>query len=140
MASVTLNITTFRTQYPEFISTVKYTDTSITMAFNKATIFFKNETNCELDESQLEVVLYLMTAHLLKVQSNTLKGGQGLVGSATIDKVSVSIISPKNLSEFEYFLNQTIYGQELLALMALLTIGGFYVGGSPETMAFIRAN
>lgn len=139
MASVTLNITTFRSQYPEFTSEIKFTDSAVTMAFNKATIFFKNETNCELDEVQLEVILYLMTAHLLKVQSNTLKGGSGLVGSATIDKVSISIISPKNLSEFEYFLNQTIYGQELLALMAILTLGGFYVGGSPETMAFKRA-
>lgn len=139
MEKVVLNITDFREQYPEFKSNVKFPDATITSAFTKATIFFKNETNCEVDIEQLEVILYLMTAHLLKMQLKTLKGQTGLVASATIDKISVSIVSPRNLGEFEYFLNQTPYGQELLALLALLVLGGFYLGGSPETLAFKRA-
>ena len=137
----TLNIATFREVYPAFSDDTKYPDSVITQGFTKATIFFKNETNCLIDDSQLETILYLMTAHLLQVQANVTNGNtSGVVTSASIDKISVSIASPKNADNFEYFLNQTIYGQELLALLGMLIVGGLYIGGSYETMAFKKAN
>jgi len=139
MASVTLDITEFREIYPAFSDNTKYPDSVITIAFNKATIFFKNETNCVLDEGQLKTIEYLMTAHLLQIQTNTNSGNTaGVITSASIDKISVTIADPSSKDDFDYFLNQTIYGQELLALLSLLVVGGFYIGGSPETMAIKR--
>ena len=137
MASVVLSISDFRAAYPAFSDVVKYPDATITGAFNKAQIFVKNETNCALDEDRLETILYLMTAHLLQTQTNAVGGSTaGVIASASMGGVSVSIASPKNADEFQYFLNQSPYGQELLALFSILAMGGFYFGGNGETLAF----
>lgn len=136
MASVTLDISEFREQYPTFSDKTKYPDATIQRAFDMSSIYIDNNTNCMLDEKQLKTILYLMTAHLLQIETNALSGNTvGVVTSASIDKISVTIADPNSKSEFSYFLNQTIYGQRLLALFKVLTMGGFYIGGKPETLA-----
>lgn len=137
--AVSLDISEFRTFYPAFADDVKYPDAVITNAFTMATTFIENESNCILDDEKLKTVLYLMTAHLLQVQTNTSKNSSGVVTSASIDKVSVTIAEPKNRTEFSYFMNQTPYGTQLLALFKVLTMGGFYIGGRPEVPSFRKA-
>ena len=137
---VTLDITEFRAMYPAFADVTKYPDSVITLAFNKSTIFIKNETNECLGDSELETILYLVTAHLLAVETKAKANSSGgLIASSAVDKISVSLVAPSNTDEFNYFFNQSAYGQELLALLSLLAVGGFYIGGSPETLAFKRA-
>lgn len=139
MATITLDITIFRSQYPAFINVIKYPDATIQRAFDMSEIFIKNETNCLLDTKALTTILYLMTAHLLQIETNTLKNGNGsngVITSAAIDKISVTIADPQSKTAWQYFMNQSIYGQELLALFSMLSIGGFYFGGKPETVPF----
>lgn len=78
-----------------------------------------------------------MTAHLtalsdLAAQSQT----PGYEQSATIDKVSVSLTPPPNKNQWQFWLNTTPYGMQLLALLQSKSAGGFYIGGLPETAAF----
>jgi hypothetical protein len=133
---VVLDIAEFKELYPAFSD---LTDTTITNSFNMASMFIENETNCYLDEDQLKTVMYMMTAHLLQIQTNTAKNTSGVVTSASIDKVSVTIAEPKNKTEFSHFMNQTPYGTQLLALFKMLAVGGFYIGGRPEVASFRKA-
>lgn len=133
---VSLVVSEFKAQYPAFADTQ---DAVIQSAFDMSSVFIENDTNCFLDDAKLKTVLYLMTAHLLQVNINTTSGSSGVVTSASIDKVSVSIAEPKNKTEFSYFLNQTPYGMQLSALFKVLSMGGFYIGGNNEIGSFRKA-
>jgi hypothetical protein len=80
-------------------------------------------------------MIKLMTAHLLALSADSSSGGvasgavAGQVVNATIEQVHVSVALPKNSNPFQYFLNQTIYGQRLLALIQS-KITPIYYGGS----------
>lgn len=137
---VTLNISDFRSLYPDFADVSIYTDLLIEDNFDFATMYIKNETNCRIDIHKLTRMLYLMTAHLLSLnvenpnESDEVTNGN--VTSASIDKISVSINTLQTKTAFQHFLNSTKYGAQLLSLMGLLSIGGFSVGGLPERDSF----
>lgn len=138
---VVLNIADFRTEYPKFSDEIKYPDVIINSNFDTATIFIANHTNCILDIKKLTKVLYLLTAHLLQLETDDNAGNPaGVITSASIDKISVTIAEPKNKTEFSYFLNRTTYGQQLAALFRILSMGGIIVNGSPEILAYNRVN
>lgn len=59
----------------------------------------------------------LMTAHLLQLNQNMVEGDDGIVSSATIDKVSVSYVAPVSATPIEYWYNKTPYGQEYQVLL-----------------------
>lgn len=81
--------------------------------------------------------LQLMTAHLATLNIMIMGGNlPGIITAATIDKVSVTLQPPPEKNQFQWWLNQTPYGQQLAALTQIATIGGFFVGGLPETSAF----
>jgi hypothetical protein len=67
------------------------------------------------------MMIELMAAHLLTVSANSNSndngGIAGQIVQAHIDNVSVSAAIPKNSNPFQYFLNQSLYGQRLLALI-----------------------
>ncbi len=134
MASITLNIPDFRLQFPAYSDETTYPDTIITATFNTSELYITNATNNCLDEAKLTRSLYLMTAHLLFLQDSINNGdATGIVTNATVDKVSVTLLAPQNKGEFNFWLNQSPYGQQLLALLRLCVAGGLYVGGAPET-------
>ena len=60
----------------------------------------------------------------------------GVLTSANEGSVSVSFAPPPSRSAWQYWLNQTPYGQQFLALFSSLVLGGFYIGGLPESQAF----
>ena len=135
-----LNISDFRSQYPAFSSNVIYTDAMITNAFNSATFYLDNNTTKCLTLSKLTHLLYLLTAHILVIENKVKKGDTvGTVTNATIDKVSVTLLAPNANSDFKFWLNQTPYGQQYLALIKLCLVGGIYVGGTPEHLAYPKA-
>ena len=83
--------------------------------------------------------LSLMTAHLLGISVSANAGqNSGVVISATIDKVTVGLMAPPAGNNWQYWLNQTPYGQQLLALLSAASAGGFYVGGNPVVSNFRR--
>jgi hypothetical protein len=81
--------------------------------------------------------LNLMTAHLTAL-SVIIAGGQvpGLVQTATIDKVNVSLTPPPLKTQYQWWLSLTPYGQQLFALLQVSSVGGYWIGGLPEVAAF----
>jgi len=138
MATVTLDIASFRSRFTEFSDETLYPDATITTTWDTAIIYVSDVTNDCFSDDKLELALQQMTAHLLKIQSIVSSGGMsGTVTSSSIDKVSVTLASPKNNDEFEFWLNQTPYGQQLLALLNTICSGGFYIGGDYPRMAYL---
>lgn len=88
-----------------------------------------------------ERALYLLTAHLVQI-SNLVASGQqpGFVTEATIDKIRVATQAPPEQNQWQWWLNQTPYGAQLLALLQVQSVGGFYIpGGPPEISSFRKA-
>ena len=136
MSSIVFDIAEFRVQYPIFDT---ISDAVVLRAFASAEMFISNNTSDYLTEVKLKFVLYLMTAHMLQigVESDANEGiSGGLVSSANIDKVSVSFEARLSKSAFQYFLNKTIYGEQILVLFSQWSAGGFYIGGSTATLGF----
>jgi hypothetical protein len=138
MSSIVFDINEFRLKYPIFDT---ISDDVVLRAFDSAEMFISNNTSCYLTESRLKYVLYIMTAHILQIGiDNASNGGgnAGIVSSTSIDKISVSFEARLNKTSFQYFLNKTIYGEEILALFSLWSAGGYYIGGSTATLGFRR--
>ena len=138
MSSIVFDINEFRLKYPIFDT---ISDDVVLRAFESAEMFISNNTSCYLNESRLKYVLYIMTAHILQIGiDNASNGGgnAGIVSSTSIDKISVSFEARLNKTSFQYFLNKTIYGEEILALFTLWSAGGYYIGGSNATLGFKR--
>lgn len=115
----------FKAQFPEFT-----TAENIDLFINRAVMYF---SPCmEVCRNKYQYIIFLMTAHLLTLQDNINSGDSagGLQTGASIDKVSVTVAPPPFSDGFEYYLNQTTYGQQLLALLNLLIATPQYFGGS----------
>ncbi len=140
MAQHTLDIAAFRAMFPAFADVAKYPDVTLSMWWTMATSYIHDYDNCLICGDTLQLALNLMTAHL--AQSFTLIGaGQvpGVVTSATEGSVSVSMEPPPAKSAWAYWLSTTPYGLQLWALLQTLTVGGFTIGGLPESSGFRRA-
>ena len=138
MATVVLDLTSFRERFTAFSDETTYPDATIQTTWDTATIYVSNVANDCFTSDKLELALQQMTAHLLTLQDSIKDGGMtGTVTSSTIDKVSVTLLAPTNYTEFEFWLNQTPYGQQLLALLSTVCAGGFYVGGSAPRLAYL---
>lgn len=138
--AITLDIATFRTLFPEYANVTTYPDALITIKWGLA-LGYVSDRNCgRLRDDQREYAIYLVVAHLLRMDAMIASGGGlgdgGVVQSATIDKVSVALVPPPVTSAWDWWLQQTPYGSQLLALLSAASVGGFYVGGLPERAAF----
>ena len=136
-----LDISVFRQTFPAFASVTLYPDASITLRWGLAVGMFGDQDNWALSGASLQSALNLLTAHLLQLATATVAGGTGPsvtgpVVSATVDKVSVTVAAPVAKSAWQYWLASTPYGQELAALLSLVSAGGLYVGGLPERRGF----
>ena len=131
--TIELTVATFRTDFSAFASETTYTDAALSNSIDRASSFVSIvNAGCLKDGNRL-YALELMTAHLQilrdKITSGAAQGG--LVGSSSVGDVSVSLIAPPSGgSQYRYWMNQTAYGQEFLALMATCSPAGIYAGGS----------
>lgn len=138
--TITLNITTFRALYPQFASATTFPDAAIQMQFDQATGYVSADTYGDMTEAARTSALYLMTAHLLAlgviIAQNGYQGQAGVVQAATIDGVAVTLQPPPVRGQWRWWLNATPYGAQLVALLEMQAVGGFFVGGMPERSAF----
>jgi hypothetical protein len=141
MATIQFNVEQFREQFPLYASEEKYPDALITGFWPEAVCLLTDNACC--DEACLERLLYLMVAHLLWLNDAIALGegsgssSGGILQYASIVKISVSVAAPPfGTSSWKYWLNQTPYGQRILAMLAKLGSGGFYVSGRSESRAF----
>lgn len=140
MVDVVFDPCAFRTAFPA-VAPQSVSNITLQRYFDTASIYLckRYNTNCFLNNPRLVLALNLLTAHIAGIAQQISSGSQaGIVTSATIDKVSVTLEPPESASPFAYWLNQTPYGQELLALLSMVSAGGAYYGARPELGAMRR--
>lgn len=139
MTELLLTTSEFRSRFPAFSDETKYNEDLVQTQLYMAQLYISPEPNCMMKECLQKQAIYLMTAHLLEINGNIANGnggsmGVGQVASASVGGVSVSKAIPKNKTDFEYWLNMTPYGMQLLALLDMLSVVGLYIGGQKENV------
>jgi hypothetical protein len=145
-APINFNDTAFREQFAAFASTTQYTPSTLQAYWDTATAYVSNRSGgCYtggLSLAQQTLALNLMTAHLVFLANAIATGNTpGVTVGATVDKVSVTLQPPPAPNQWQYWLNQSAYGQQLLALLQVASAGGFYAAsGVPGRAGFWFGN
>lgn len=136
-AVITFNVTAFRAMFPAFANAITYPDLRLQSYWDMGTCYISDLDYGWLQGACRTSALNLMCAHLVAL-SDIIASGEtpGLVNSAGTDKVSVSLTPPPVKNQWQWWLNLTPYGAQLLALLTMQSAGGFYIGGLPEKSAF----
>jgi hypothetical protein len=138
MATHTFDFAAWQALFPE-LSAPYFSEATVTAWWNVATVYLGDTDYWGgLSGAQLDMALNQLTAHLA-YSAFLMYSGEGepvIITSAVIDKVSISTQPPESRSAFDYWLNSTPYGRMLLALLSMLSAGGFVVGGMPELSGF----
>lgn len=138
MATIQVSIAEFRTFFPAFQDTTKYPDSLVQVMLDTAVVYIPNHSNKYVKDNVIKQLCYLMAAHLLTINGALAAGtgdaAGGIVSSAHIDSVSVTKAVPQSKNAFQYWLNQSAYGQQLLALLKLQSAVGIYFGGTKENV------
>ena len=87
-----------------------------------------------LKDNSRTYAVYLMAGHLQLLRDRLSAGntGTGLQTGASVGQVSVTLTPPPVKDQFDYWLNLTPFGSELLFLLSTVTGVGWYIGGSNE--------
>lgn len=130
----------FRQQFAEFDSATTYPETLLQNYWDQAGTIVANTTYGFLAQMGGPMALNLLTAHLAKLFTIIGAGETpGIVTSATIDRVSVTLEPPPAKSQFEWWLNQTPYGAQLLVMLNIAGNGGLYTPGSLGRAGFFAS-
>lgn len=133
MAVLEFDVNAFWAAFPAFQQTPIV---ELQSYWDSATLFVSDQTWCPTSPLRPRYI-NLMTAHLAALACLIAAGDSGgIVTGATIDKISVTLQPPPEVDQFQWWLNQTPYGQQLLALLQVQSVAGFYVGGGPELSSF----
>ncbi len=139
---LTFNYSLFITQCPAYANPVTYPETLLQTYWDIAISYVSDVGNYgSLQGLNRQYALNLMVAHLAYL-NGLIAAGQvpGLMQNATIDKVTVGLTPPPLKNQFQWWLSLTPYGQSLLALLQVNSVGGFYIGGSPVLSSFGYGN
>lgn len=143
MPCINYNDTAFRALFPAYANTVQYPAAAVQVYWDTATAYVSNRTGgCYIGGmtvAQQTLALNQMTAHLLYLSGLIASGNTpGVMVGATIDKISVTLEPPPAPNQWQYWLNQTPYGQQLLALLQVASVGGFYASSAVPGRAGFR--
>lgn len=124
------NDSAFRALFPAYANSVTYSPAQLQAFWNSATTYISNTYGgCygAMSVAQQTQALNLMTAHLTYLNDQIIAGNTpGVMTAATIDKVSVTLEPPPAPNQWSYWLQTSPYGQQLLALLQVASVGGFY--------------
>lgn len=135
MAVIGFDLKAFYAAFPAFQQTPAQ---RLNEYWNMATGFISNQVwGCRGNVARQTQYLNLMTAHLAAI-NDMIASGQtpGVVIQATIDKISVTMQPPPEKDQFQWWLNTTPYGQQLLVMLQMNSVGGWFIGGSPVRAGF----
>lgn len=124
------NVATFRAQFPAFASDTTYPTPLLQGYWDMAIEYISDVNYGYLRDGSRALALNLMTAHLAALFT-LINAGEtpGQIQGATVDKVSVTLTPPPNKNQFDWWLGLTSYGAQLLALLQMKSVGGFYITG-----------
>jgi hypothetical protein len=123
---------------PAYSDPVKYPEAILQAFWDSATNYISNKSTFGvLVEEKRQYALNLMTAHLVYISGLIASGTVPyLMQNSTIDKITVGLTPPELKNQFQWWLSVSPYGQQLLALLQILSVGGFYIGGTGPRLAF----
>lgn len=129
MALLTFDVDAFRAAFPAFADATKYPTGTLQAYWDAAILYISNEGDYgRLTGDARARAIYLLLAHMVFLADAIASGGAGgVVQSSTIDKVSVTLVAPPIKSAFDFWLNQSPYGMQLLALLDIKSTGGWYI-------------
>lgn len=143
MTTIAFDPVAFRALFPAFANTATYPDVVLQLYWDTGTAYIDDETGgcfCGgMTIPQRTLALNYMAAHLAALNALIAAGETpGIETSATIDKISVTMQPPPATNQWQWWLNTTPYGAQLLALLKVLSAGGFYFsgGGFSPRLAF----
>ena len=136
MICIQYNDAIFRGLFPAFRSSIDYPIEVLQLYWNNATAYVSNvQGGCYFGNgftlAQQTLAVNQMTAHLTALSAMIAEGQTpGIEISATIDKQSVTLQPPPETNQWQYWLQTTPYGQQLLALLQVTSAGGFYINSN----------
>ncbi len=139
-ACIQYNDANFRALFPQYANATTYPQATIQLNWNSAILYISNRSGgCYFggpNLAQQTQAINLMTAHLLYLQG-IIAGGNipAMVNGATIDKINVTLQPPPLKNQWQWWLSLTPYGQQLLALLLVVGVGGYYISTSPPGRA-----
>ncbi len=138
MSILIFDVEQFRLEFPAFANPTDFPEETLQMYWDSATCYISDCANYGwLVNGCRQQALNLMTAHLAALAVLIAMGkNPGYVQNATIDKISVGLTPPPIKNEYQWWLMSTPYGTRLYALLSAKSVGGWYIGGSPESAGF----
>lgn len=135
---ITYDYALFQQQCPIYNNPIKYPSVFVEQFWNVAIFYVSNYAWWgSIQGDKRAYAINLMTGHLIWLYNLALQGQvPGLMNSAHIDKIDVSLVAPPLRNQWQYFCSLSPYGQQLLALAQVNTATGFSVGGSPVRASF----
>lgn len=146
MAIVPFNVADFRALFPAYADSDRYPDAMLQAYWDTATAYVSDRKGgCYvggMTAAQQKLALNQMTAHLVYLSGLIAAGNTpGVMTGATIDKISVTMEPPPATNQWQWWLNQSPYGQQLLSLLQVASVGGFYASsGVPGRAGFRFGN
>lgn len=137
---VLFDATAFRAQVPQYADPTAYPDAVLQQYWSNGTNFITDTYGAYPGiwptEDKLRFALNLMTAHLLFI-SGLLQQGitPGVETASSVGQVSISLQPPPLKTQWQFWLQTTPYGMELLALLQTRSVGGWYAGGDYSLLA-----
>jgi Protein of unknown function (DUF4054) len=143
MTTIAFDPAAFRALFPAFSDVTTYPDVVLQLYWDTGTAYISDEeaiVYCgSMSVPQQTLALNYMAAHLAALNALIAAGETpGIETSSSIDKISVTMQPPPAKTQWQWWLNTTPYGSQLLALLSALSVGGFYFsgGGFSPKLAF----
>lgn len=135
-----MDIELFRKRFPYFANSARWPNETIQVASETAGCFIDISGSWYRCADCRELMLELMTAHILFLGGSATTPGQtnvGVVTSAAVGSVSVGLtVNTATKGAYTAWLGKSPWGEMLLAMLGRLAIGPMLYGGSPERRAF----
>jgi hypothetical protein len=128
---LTFDYAGFIAQIPAYSDPTNYPESLLQQYWNGAINYVSDIGNFgAIQGTARQYALNLMTAHLIFI-SNLAQAGQvpGMITDATIDKVHVGLTPPPLPNQWQWWLDLSPYGQQLLAQLQTQSTGGFFIAG-----------
>ena len=134
---LTFDYALFIQQFPAYSDPTLYPEATLQNYWNLAINYVSDINWGVINGATRQYAINLMLAHLVYI-AGLIAAGQVpyLMQNATIDKITVGLTPPPLKNQWQWWLSTSPYGQQLLALLQVQSVGGFYIGGSAALAGF----